>query len=132
MTVEMYEGSLLYLPRGVLHEARAEASEGSLHVTLTVQTSDLNWAELMMDGLYELHRQHSPLRHALPLSRVLETEWQEAGDRSWQGTAEGEMEAAEGGAGDEIWGEEEAHRELGRLVSLTAAAPDTAFELAIR
>ena len=23
MTVEMYEGSLLYLPRGVLHEARA-------------------------------------------------------------------------------------------------------------
>ena len=34
-------GGVLYLPRGFVHEARANEAGSSLHITLTVQTSDL-------------------------------------------------------------------------------------------
>ena len=66
LELELRAGDLLYLPRGVPHEARADPGCSSLHVTLTVQTSDMTWASLLLDGMHELHRVHEPFRHALP------------------------------------------------------------------
>ena len=71
ITTELKPGSVLYLPRGCVHEARATSEESSLHITLTVQTSDLNWHTFMRDGLMELHRRSDIARRALPLDRSL-------------------------------------------------------------
>lgn len=38
-------GDLLYLPRGMMHEARTEGSKLSLHLTLTVPSHDFTWAK---------------------------------------------------------------------------------------
>ena len=40
MEVRLQAGELLYLPRGVPHEARADRGASSLHLTLTVQTPE--------------------------------------------------------------------------------------------
>ena len=40
MEVRLQAGELLYLPRGVPHEARADPGASSLHLTLTVQTPE--------------------------------------------------------------------------------------------
>ena len=37
------------------------------HVTLTVQSSDLNWSAFVRDGLAELHRRRNEARLPLPL-----------------------------------------------------------------
>jgi hypothetical protein len=68
LTCELTAGSVLYLPRGFVHEARATGAGGSsCHVTLTVQSSDLNWSAFVRDGLAELHRQRNEARLPLPL-----------------------------------------------------------------
>ena len=67
LSTELTPGSLLYLPRGAVHVARASPSEGSLHITLTVQSSDLNWRTFIRDGLIELHRKSDAARRSLPL-----------------------------------------------------------------
>lgn len=56
LRAELQPGSVLYLPRGFVHEASATDAGGSLHITLTVQTSDLNWGVFLRDGLNGLHR----------------------------------------------------------------------------
>ena len=72
LTAELAPGSLLYLPRGFVHEARCTKAGGSsLHVTLTVQTSDLNWRTFLRDGLLELQRTNEAARCALPLDAAL-------------------------------------------------------------
>ena len=72
LTAELAPGSLLYLPRGFVHEARCTKAGGSsLHVTLTVQTSDLNWRTFLRDGLVELQRTNEAARCALPLDAAL-------------------------------------------------------------
>ena len=65
-------GSLLYLPRGMLHEARAGDDGGSLHVTITVQTSDMTWGGFVADALRAVHRRHLDFRRALPLDVPIE------------------------------------------------------------
>ena len=67
LSAELEPGSVLYLPRGFVHEARATTGGCSLHVTLTVQTSDLNWRTFVQDGLSELHRAMDISRLPLPL-----------------------------------------------------------------
>ena len=68
LTAELSPGSVLYLPRGFVHEARATEEGGSsLHITLTVQTSDLNWSTFLRDGIAELHRHSAAARLPLPL-----------------------------------------------------------------
>ncbi len=72
LNVELAPGSLLYLPRGAVHEARCTHAGGSsLHITFTVQTSDLNWRTFLRDGLLELHRSSEAARCALPLDAAL-------------------------------------------------------------
>ena len=44
------EGDVLYIPRGFLHEA-STSSEPSLHITLTVPTSDFCWGVQMVKQL---------------------------------------------------------------------------------
>ena len=67
LTAELAPGSVLYMPRGFVHEARATEGGASLHITLTVQTSDLNWRTFVGDGLMALHRTHDEARLPLPL-----------------------------------------------------------------
>ena len=43
LDTELRPGDVLYVPRGAVHEARAAPGGASVHVTVTVQTSDLNW-----------------------------------------------------------------------------------------
>jgi len=81
LEVHLQPGELLYLPRGVPHEARADGGSSSLHLTLTVQTSDLTWAGLLMDGMQELHRRHARFRQGLPVP-VLSNEQDEM---QWRG-----------------------------------------------
>ena len=64
-------GSVLYMPRGFAHEARSTDEGGSLHVTLTIQTSDLCWSTFVRDGFAELHRRHEEARLPLPLTAAL-------------------------------------------------------------
>jgi hypothetical protein len=71
LQTELSVGSVLYLPRGFVHEARASDESASLHITLTVQTSDLNWRTLVADGLNHLHRQLDLARTPLPLDARL-------------------------------------------------------------
>jgi hypothetical protein len=71
MVEELRPGSVLYLPRGFVHEAAATESGGSLHLTLTVQTSDLNWSTVVRDGLHELHRTMEGSRLPLALEQEL-------------------------------------------------------------
>merc|ERR1740139_1867826 len=54
LELRLQPGELLYLPRGAPHEARADQGASSLHITLTAQTSDLNWASMVLDGMQEL------------------------------------------------------------------------------
>ena len=56
LQTELTPGSVLYMPRGFVHEARATEGGSSLHITLTVQTSDLCWRTFVRDGLIALHK----------------------------------------------------------------------------
>ena len=47
-------GDLLYLPRGLMHEARTEGSDLSLHLTLTVPSHDFTWAKFGAHAITEL------------------------------------------------------------------------------
>ena len=72
LSAELTPGSVLYLPRGAVHEARATAQGGSsLHITLTVQSSDLNWKSFVNDGLLEIHRGLDAPRRALSFEDAL-------------------------------------------------------------
>ena len=52
-------------------EQRATEDAPSLHITLTVQTSDLNWATFVKDGLVALHKHSDEWRLPLPLEASL-------------------------------------------------------------
>lgn len=53
-------GDILYMPRGFLHEATT-GEEPSLHVTITIPTSDYCWGvQLVKHFMQELHKQQVP------------------------------------------------------------------------
>ncbi len=67
MTVHLRPGDVLYMPRGVVHEALT-ASEESLH--LTVGVSVLSWRALLEDVLQRASEEDVALRRALPVGFV--------------------------------------------------------------
>ena len=105
-------GSLLYLPRGMLHEARAGDDGGSLHVTITVQTSDMTWGGFVADALRAVHRRHLDFRRALPLDVPIE------------------LGARGDGAESEAEGSAALQPRWEALMALTAAEADRGFEAA--
>lgn len=60
---ELRPGSVVYLPRGVMHSARS-ASETSLHITVGVTT--YTWTDLFLEGVAALALQEPSLRQSLP------------------------------------------------------------------
>ena len=60
------EGQLLYIPRGAIHQAMADKDVSSLHITLTVQTSDLTCGQFVLAALEQLLSAHDEFRQALP------------------------------------------------------------------
>lgn len=64
MTIHLRAGDVLYLPRGVVHEALT-ASEESLHLTVGVNV--LSWRTLLEDVLRLASEQDARFRRALPV-----------------------------------------------------------------
>lgn len=125
LTAVLRPGSLLYVPRGVLHEARTSNDGGSLHITLTVQTSDLTWSGFVLDAILAVHRQHMQFRHALPLKLAAEL-------TSGRGDSEADhvdgVPSGDGGQNDESEARAELRRQWGSLVTLTAEQSGNQFE----
>lgn len=53
------QGSVLYMPRGVVHEAHSNAKESSLHLTIALQSSDWDFATVLLGGLQSVLRSPS-------------------------------------------------------------------------
>lgn len=63
MEVNLCSGDLLYLPRGLLHEASATA-EHSLHLTVGILA--YTWVEFVLEAIAEVALRENQLRGALP------------------------------------------------------------------
>ena len=48
---ELHGGDVLYIPRGIVHEARTGSSAPSLHLTIAVPTHDWAWAKVGAMGM---------------------------------------------------------------------------------
>mmetsp|Transcript_56649 Transcript_56649/g.90008 ORF Transcript_56649/g.90008 Transcript_56649/m.90008 type:complete len:412 (-) Transcript_56649:221-1456(-) len=60
MSFDMQAGDVLYIPRGFLHEASTSA-EPSLHITVTMPTSDYCWGvQLIKHLMQSLHSRDTP------------------------------------------------------------------------
>jgi len=60
MSFDMLPGDILYIPRGFLHEATT-SSEPSLHITITMPTSDYCWGvQLVKHMMQEVHSRDAP------------------------------------------------------------------------
>jgi bifunctional lysine-specific demethylase and histidyl-hydroxylase NO66 len=57
-------GDCLYLPRGLMHDARNHGSEPSLHITVGLITK--TWADLMLEAISELALSEPGFRRSLP------------------------------------------------------------------
>lgn len=60
-------GDVLYIPRGTPHWCNTE-SEASLHLTLTMPTSDWSWGNFLSNAVNNVVRREEALREAMPLS----------------------------------------------------------------
>lgn len=61
---DLNPGDVLYLPRGLMHDARTLEGEHSLHITLGVLNTP--WSELFTDVLEKIVRQDPRFRQSLP------------------------------------------------------------------
>jgi hypothetical protein len=70
------QGDLLYMPRGVVHEASAAEDQSSLHLTIALQSSDWDYASLLRDALSSILRQpeYRRSRDCCPLRFLLSRE----------------------------------------------------------
>lgn len=60
MSFDMQPGDVLYIPRGFLHEA-ATSTEPSLHITITMPTSDYCWGiQLVKHLMQDVHSRDAP------------------------------------------------------------------------
>ena len=64
---ELRPGSVVYIPRGVMHSARS-GSETSLHITVGVTT--YTWTDLFLESVAAVALQEPTLRQSLPLRFV--------------------------------------------------------------
>ena len=62
-TLRLRAGESLYIPRGVMHEARAN-DEPSIHVTIGFFMR--SWSELLLEAVARLAKSHRGLRESLP------------------------------------------------------------------
>ena len=65
--VALAPGDLLYIPRGALHVALADASDCSLHLTVAVPTADLCLGGLVLNAAKATCFEQRAFRRALPL-----------------------------------------------------------------
>jgi ribosomal protein L16 Arg81 hydroxylase len=60
-------GDTLYMPRGYAHEAMTGGDDPSLHLTVTMPTSDFTWAGVLKRDVRHHHRQSTDCRQVIPL-----------------------------------------------------------------
>jgi len=94
MEATLHAGDILYLPRGHVHEAHT-AGEASLHVTITVQTSDYGWGPWVERRVQEILRKELPesLSHAARRARLVPKPTSEEGGMMSTVADEGTREA---------------------------------------
>ncbi len=63
-TLELEPGAMLYLPRGLVHQARTTADSSSLHLTVGVHT--FRWGDLLDEVLHQARHEQLDLRRSLP------------------------------------------------------------------
>jgi ribosomal protein L16 Arg81 hydroxylase len=63
-SLELGAGALLYMPRGLVHQARTPEDSSSLHLTLGIH--NFRWGDLMEEVLYLARHQELEFRRALP------------------------------------------------------------------
>ncbi len=61
---DLFPGDLLYIPRGVMHDARSN-NEDSLHITVGALTN--TWTNLMLEALAEVCLNNVAFRQSLPV-----------------------------------------------------------------
>ena len=78
------QGDVLYIPRGFVHEARAQ-STGSLHITVAIPTQDFTWAAAAVDAIKHKLRQaqHARWRRCVPL-RLLPGAKSQEEEKGWR------------------------------------------------
>lgn len=64
MVVDLAAGDVLYVPRGVMHEAQ---SMDSISVHLAVGVLGITWADVLHAAVDQFARSHAPARHTLPI-----------------------------------------------------------------
>jgi ribosomal protein L16 Arg81 hydroxylase len=62
--LDVREGTVLYIPRGFLHEARTGTAH-SVHLTVGIKTP--TWSDLLREALADVATHDPRFRHALPL-----------------------------------------------------------------
>jgi hypothetical protein len=63
-------GDVLYVPRGIMHDAVSQGSQSSLH--LTIGLLDRSWGDALRDALYVMERESPTLRQSFPTWRLAE------------------------------------------------------------
>ena len=46
-------GDVLYIPRGYIHNASCDSDQGSIHLTLTVQSTTFSWNNFLLHSLVQ-------------------------------------------------------------------------------
>ena len=67
-------GDMLYIPRGVPHEAHT-TDEPSLHVVIGLYPAQ--WLDVFSNAIKQIANQYTPLRKALPYGYLKENQWTE-------------------------------------------------------
>jgi hypothetical protein len=63
-------GDVIYVPRGILHDAASQGAESSLH--LTIGLLDISWADALRSALSVMEREDASLRQSFPTWRLAE------------------------------------------------------------
>ena len=51
LSATLEPGDVLYIPRGFIHNASCDAEQGSIHLTLTVQSTLFSWNPFLLHSL---------------------------------------------------------------------------------
>jgi hypothetical protein len=70
LTQMMRPGDVLYVPRGILHDAAAQGAQSSMH--LTIGLLDVSWGDALRAALDIVETQDPSLRHSFPTWRLAE------------------------------------------------------------
>eukprot|EP01101_Sappina_pedata_P007445 TRINITY_DN3943_c0_g1_i1.p1 TRINITY_DN3943_c0_g1~~TRINITY_DN3943_c0_g1_i1.p1 ORF type:complete len:445 (-),score=85.20 TRINITY_DN3943_c0_g1_i1:153-1487(-) len=73
MTIWLETGDMLYVPRGLVHEALTGQNECSLHATFAIPTQDFTWGGVILDLIKEKIRTHN--YHPNPGAPMAASDW---------------------------------------------------------